>query len=120
MFSHVSAVTLLAFPLLATANAVTRGGGGPSGLCTTDRSDILCCRQVGTAHTLAANNAGICIGSLLGFVDVPSTAILGIGCTPIGVLAASGNACIGEPVCCASNQFNGLVYVKCTPVIINI
>ncbi|PPQ79264.1 hypothetical protein CVT25_002734 [Psilocybe cyanescens] len=116
MFSHVSAVALLAFPLLATANAVTHGGGAPSDLCTTDRSDIQCCKQVGTAHTLAANNARTCIGSLLSFVTAPDTAILGIGCTLASVLFAAGNPCNGEPVCCVSNQFNGLVNVDCTPL----
>ncbi|PPQ88679.1 hypothetical protein CVT25_010265 [Psilocybe cyanescens] len=113
MFSRISAIALLALPLLAAATAVPRGGDGQ---CNTGA--VQCCNQVGTAHTLLANDAGL--ASVLNLVVAPVTAILGVSCTPISVIAAAGNSCTSQPVCCTQNNFNGAVNVGCSPVNANL
>ncbi|PPQ78639.1 hypothetical protein CVT25_010603 [Psilocybe cyanescens] len=116
MFSRTSLVALVALPLLATANAVPRGAGEPSGQCNT--GSLQCCNNVGTASTLLANVVGAA-GLLAGFVG-PVEAVLGINCTPISVIGIGGNSCTAQPVCCTGNTFNGVVNVGCSPINLNL
>ncbi|GJJ14668.1 hypothetical protein Clacol_008934 [Clathrus columnatus] len=52
---------------------------------------------------------GIALGSITGQV--------GLGCSPItGVGIGTGADCAQQPVCCAGNEFQGLIGIGCTPL----
>ncbi|KIM46729.1 hypothetical protein M413DRAFT_23093 [Hebeloma cylindrosporum] len=95
---------------LVNATAVPRGGGQ----CNT--GPIQCCNQVDTAQNLGLTSALGLLGVVLGPVD----ALIGVSCSPITPIGASGNSCTAQPVCCTNNNFNGLIAVGCSPVNVNL
>ncbi|PPQ89208.1 hypothetical protein CVT25_001277 [Psilocybe cyanescens] len=112
MFARASTL-VLALPLLAAASAVPRTDG-PSNQCNT--GPVQCCNTVLQSGTTSTN----LILGLLGIVLGPVTGLLGLNCTPIGVLGIGGNSCTAQPVCCTGNDFNGLVNIGCSPINLNL
>jgi len=51
---------------------------------------------------------------LLGIVDIPATTLVGLTCAPVDTPAT----CATQPACCANNNFNGIVAIGCTPIVI--
>ncbi|KAG6818645.1 hypothetical protein H0H93_003195, partial [Arthromyces matolae] len=90
MLARLSAVILLALPLLAVAQTS----------CSTQNQQ--CCNSVQDA-----NSPGIAeiVHSLLGAAVEDVTAQVGLTCTPISVLALSGVSCNQQTVCCENNNF---------------
>ncbi|KAF9442647.1 fungal hydrophobin [Macrolepiota fuliginosa MF-IS2] len=75
-----------------------------------------CCNKT-VNHTSESNT------QLLGTIGVAVsgvTGLIGLGCSPIDVLAVGGNSCNAQPVCCTGNNFNGLVAIGCTPINLNL
>ncbi|PPQ89202.1 hypothetical protein CVT25_001271 [Psilocybe cyanescens] len=112
MYARASTL-VLALPLLAAASAVPRTDC-PSNQCNT--GTIQCCNSLLQSNTPSTN----LILTLLGIAVGPVTGVLGLGCSPIGVLGIGGNSCTAQSVCCTGNQFNGLVNVGCSPININL
>jgi len=57
---------------------------------------------------------------LLGIIAGPLNTVLGVNCSPITGIGASGTSCSSQTVCCTGNNFNGLINVGCTPININV
>ncbi|KAK0434465.1 hydrophobin 2 [Armillaria borealis] len=111
MFARVSAFTLLALPLLATATVVL------------PRTDGAACSATGTAQcctsTQSSSNLSPSLTTLLGLLGVvisDLTANVGLTCTPITVLGVGDTQCNNQAVCCNNNNFNGAVALGCTPI----
>ncbi|KIJ69689.1 hypothetical protein HYDPIDRAFT_104286 [Hydnomerulius pinastri MD-312] len=101
MLARVSALFLLALPLLVAAD------------CNT--GSINCCNSVQQAN----DPSTVGIFSLLGLA-APLTGQVGFGCSPLTVVGTGKGAnCQQQPVCCTGNHFNGLINVGCSPVNIN-
>ncbi|KAF9039960.1 hydrophobin-319 [Panaeolus papilionaceus] len=107
---------LAAVPLAVTATILPRtgGGGGNDNACNT--GPVQCCTQLQTQSQYPLTG----ILALLGVVLGPVTALIGSNCSPLSVIAAAGNSCSAQPVCCTNTAFNGLVNVGCTPVNVNV
>ncbi|PPQ82118.1 hypothetical protein CVT25_014280 [Psilocybe cyanescens] len=103
MFSRVSAIALLALPLLAAA-----GGYEPSSQCNT--GPVQCCNNIRTAETLVANHASL--GSLLSAFVGPATAILGGTTSDFIHLALPSQS--------AAPATSSLINVGCTPINANL
>jgi len=103
MFSKIFAIATIA----TLAAALPTPGGAPAGSCST--GPVQCCNQVG-----AANSAGIAktLG-LLGVVVQDVSAVVGLDCTSVDVLAITGQSCSAQSVCCENTQMNGLVNIGC-------
>ncbi|KAF5310912.1 hypothetical protein D9619_007759 [Psilocybe cf. subviscida] len=106
-FTTVAAVATL-------AAATPTGGSGPSNQCNT--GSLQCCNSVQNADSKSI--AGLL--SLLGIVVGTITGQVGVTCSPITVIGASGTSCSAQPVCCTNNSFNGVVALGCTPINLNI
>ncbi|KAF8059849.1 hydrophobin-251 [Lyophyllum atratum] len=102
MFAR-AATFVLALPLLTLA-----------GQCNT--GEVQCCNSLKNASD---DNVSGLLG-LIGVAVQDITAQVGLDCSPISVIAAGGNSCTAQPVCCTDNKFNGLVAVGCTPVNANL
>ncbi|KAF9033162.1 hydrophobin-251 [Panaeolus papilionaceus] len=106
---------LAAIPLAVSATVLPRtGGSGNDNSCNT--GPVQCCNQLQTQ----AQSPYTSILALLGVDLGPVTALIGANCSPLSVIAAAGNSCSTQPVCCTNVAMNGLVNVGCTPVNINV
>ncbi|KAK0442705.1 hydrophobin 2 [Desarmillaria tabescens] len=108
MFARVSALTLLALPILATATVLPRADGAA-------------CSATGTAQCCATTQSptSTIVQTLLGLLGIPIgsvTANVGLTCSPITVLGIGGTQCNNQVVCCDNNNFNGLVALGCTSI----
>ncbi|CAA7263943.1 unnamed protein product [Cyclocybe aegerita] len=86
----------------------------PASQC--NAGNLQCCDTAQSANSPAV----AIILALLGIVVPDVTAAVGLTCTPISVIGVGGDSCTAQPVCCASNSFNGLVAFGCTPVNLNL
>ncbi|KAF5326971.1 hypothetical protein D9619_004101 [Psilocybe cf. subviscida] len=107
----LAALTTLAVVTLAAA---TPTGTAPSNQCNT--GSLQCCNSVQAANSKSI--AGLL--SLLGIVVGSITGQVGVTCSPITVIGASGTSCSAQPVCCTNNSFNGVVALGCTPINLNL
>ncbi|KAH9475271.1 Fruiting body protein SC1 [Psilocybe cubensis] len=99
------------FAIFAAASmAVFVAAGDINASCNT--GDVQCCNTSYAAGTSEANF----LGSLVNVVAGAITGQVGINCSPLSVIAAGGNVCSTQPVCCTSNHYNGLINLGCTPV----
>ncbi|KIJ48486.1 hypothetical protein M422DRAFT_247836 [Sphaerobolus stellatus SS14] len=99
MFSKTALVAFASSAILAAALPTE-----PVSQCNT--GDAQCCNTVESA---SSSGAAALLG-LLGVVLQDVTAQVGLGCTPISVIAISQGAnCAQQPVCCTDNTFQGLV-----------
>ncbi|KAF8959639.1 hydrophobin-263 [Flammula alnicola] len=110
MFARASSLFVLALPVLAAASVLPR----QSNQCNT--GSIQCCNSTQSATSsivsILAGLLGISAGSITGLV--------GVTCSPITVIGASGTSCSQQPVCCTNNSFNGLIALGCTPINLNL
>ncbi|KAG7441657.1 hydrophobin-251 [Guyanagaster necrorhizus] len=86
MFVRLSAFTLLALPLLATATVLPR-------------------------QDTCASGSAQCCNSVQSYVHRS-----GVTCSPITGIGAGGTDCSDQPVCCTDNSYNGVVALGCTPI----
>ncbi|KAF8194688.1 hydrophobin-263 [Pholiota molesta] len=111
---RASSIFVLALPVLAVANVLPRNDPN-SNQCNT--GSLQCCSSVQSAT--AGGLVSILLG-LLGVVVGDLTGQVGVTCSPITVIGASGTSCSEQPVCCTGNTFNGVIATGCTPVNINV
>ncbi|KAI0091265.1 fungal hydrophobin-domain-containing protein [Irpex rosettiformis] len=103
--------TLLALPLLAVATPAPLEARQSAGNCNT--GPIQCCQQTISSTSSQAN----LLAGLLGIVLGPVEALLGLNCSPIGVIGVgSGSTCNASPVCCTNNAVGGLISIGCVPI----
>ncbi|KAG6810321.1 hypothetical protein H0H92_012410 [Tricholoma furcatifolium] len=118
MFARFSAVFLFALPLLATAGIVTFTGGSEEhggGNCSSDKE--LCCNSVHDSQDAEVAK----IFSLIGIAAQGVTGQVGVTCVPVSALVGiNGQSCSQQTVCCADNNYNGIVALGCTPVNANV
>ncbi|KAF9456276.1 hydrophobin-251, partial [Collybia nuda] len=111
-FSRISAIAVLALPLLAAATTPTT----PASQCNT--SDLQCCNSKQESDSLTwpivtlLTGLGINVGALTG--------VVGLTCSPLTLLVGGGSSCTAQPVCCSNNTFEGLVAIGCTPINVNL
>ncbi|KAF9463412.1 fungal hydrophobin-domain-containing protein [Collybia nuda] len=126
MFTRISTAlfySFFTFALLAAATnnpvtttvTVTQPGPTstpiPADQCNTD--GLQCCDSVQPADSAAV---AILFG-LLGIIRQGLATPIGISCTPIDVFGiGAGGACTAQPVCCANNNFHGVVAIDCVPI----
>ncbi|TFK70588.1 hydrophobin-263 [Pluteus cervinus] len=109
MFSRISAISLIALPLLASASVLPRQGD-----CNT--GSISCCNSVQSSTSESVTS----LAGLLGIVLPTIEGLVGLGCSPLSILGAGGNSCSAQPVCCTGNTFSGLINLGCSPININL
>ncbi|KAL7284177.1 hypothetical protein ACG7TL_001459 [Trametes sanguinea] len=107
MFARVSALAVLALPLLAAANPVRRDGN-----CNT--GSMQCCNSV---HETNENAVSVLL-SLLGLDASSLTGQVGIQCSGISGVGAGQSSCQASPVCCENNNVGGLISIGCVPIIL--
>ncbi|KAI0737160.1 hydrophobin [Daedaleopsis nitida] len=79
--------------------------------CTTGTAQ--CCQSTSTADSAAVAP----ILDALGIVVQDVNALIGLNCSPIGVVGVgSNNNCDAEAVCCDSNSLGGLIGIGCAPI----
>ncbi|KJA29772.1 hypothetical protein HYPSUDRAFT_31766 [Hypholoma sublateritium FD-334 SS-4] len=105
-----SALAILALATLAAATPVRR----QDNQCNT--GSLQCCQS--TQDATSSSIAGLL--SLLGVVIGDITGQVGVTCSAITVVGASGTSCSEQPVCCTNNTFNGVIALGCTPVNLNL
>ncbi|KAF5327236.1 hypothetical protein D9619_004769 [Psilocybe cf. subviscida] len=110
-FKLAALTTTLAIVTLAAA---TPTGTDPSNQCNTGSAQ--CCNSVQNADSKSIAS----LLTLLGIVAGSLTGQVGVTCSPITVIGASGTSCSAQPVCCTNNTFNGVVALGCTPININL
>ncbi|KAE9389724.1 hydrophobin 2 [Gymnopus androsaceus JB14] len=98
----------VALATLAVATPTLRGE--PASSCST--GPVQCCDSTTEASSAAA--AGIL--SLLGIVLQDLDVLVGLTCSPITVIGASGSSCSAQAVCCDDNSHGGLISIGCVPV----
>ncbi|PFH49499.1 hypothetical protein AMATHDRAFT_63067 [Amanita thiersii Skay4041] len=106
MLSRVAAFALFSLPLLAAAG----------GDCNTQNQQ--CCNSVQNSQNLDQWALGQL--ALVGLNVGDVTGQVGLTCTPVSVLAVSGQSCNQQTVCCTNNNFNGVVALGCTPINVNL
>nr|BAB84547.1 hydrophobin-315 [Pholiota nameko] len=102
---------LAALVIGATLAAAT---GSPSNQCNT--GSLQCCNSTGSATDPAIAK----LFALLGINVEDVTALVGVTCSPITVVGASGSSCSEQPVCCTNDSFNGIVALGCAPINLNL
>ncbi|EIW76517.1 fungal hydrophobin [Coniophora puteana RWD-64-598 SS2] len=106
MFSRVTAVFVLALPLLAAA--------APKSQCDAGAT-LQCCNSV-----KQTSDNGNTLTEALAAVDISNVGgQIGVHCTPISVAGSGNGVCNTKPVCCTDNYFKGLINVGCSPVTVN-
>ncbi|KAJ3863222.1 hydrophobin 2 [Lentinula novae-zelandiae] len=103
-FAFVSAV----LATLAVATPAPRDE--PASSCST--GPVQCCNSVESASSEGA--AGLL--GLLGIVLQDLNVDVGLTCSPITVIGASGSSCSAQAVCCEDNSHGGLISIGCVPV----
>ncbi|TFK62178.1 hydrophobin-263 [Pluteus cervinus] len=110
MFSSISAISLLALLLLATASVLPR----QSEHCDVGLS--LCCRRIQESTT-----ADLALLSRLLGIDIPDLGgSIGVSCDPLSILGLNGNDCFAQPACCIGSTLNGLIHLGCTRINLNL
>ncbi|TFK70587.1 hydrophobin-263 [Pluteus cervinus] len=110
MFSRISAISLFALPLLASASVLPRQTGD----CNT--GSISCCASTQTSTPESVSE----LSGLLGIVLPDLGGLLALGCSPLSILGLGGNSCSQQPVCCTGNSFGGLIGLGCSPLNLNL
>ncbi|KAF9002208.1 fungal hydrophobin-domain-containing protein [Cyathus striatus] len=110
MLAHSAALFVFALPLLAAASAVPRTD---SPQCNT--GPVQCCNSLQSADSKEVTT----LAGLLGIVLTGVTGLVGVNCSPISGVGVGGTSCNAQPVCCNGNNFNGVIVVGCSPIIIN-
>ncbi|KAJ3992937.1 hydrophobin 2 [Lentinula boryana] len=82
----------------------------PSSSCST--GPVQCCNTVQSANSAGISSILGLLGVVLGDLDV----LVGITCSPITVIGASGSSCSAQAVCCEDNSHGGLISIGCLPV----
>ncbi|KAH7872147.1 hydrophobin 2 [Lentinula edodes] len=103
-FAFVSAV----LATLAVATPAPRGE--PASSCST--GPVQCCDSTQTANSASAT----ALLGLLGIVLQDLNVLVGLTCSPITVIGASGSSCSAQAVCCEDNSHGGLISIGCVPV----
>ncbi|KJA22824.1 hypothetical protein HYPSUDRAFT_103956, partial [Hypholoma sublateritium FD-334 SS-4] len=75
-----------------------------------------CCQSVQSASTPSVAS----ILATLGIVGQGATVPVGVTCSPLTIVGASGTSCSAQPVCCTNDSFNGVVALGCTPINLNL
>ncbi|PFH49488.1 hypothetical protein AMATHDRAFT_147596 [Amanita thiersii Skay4041] len=104
MIARLASIALFSLPLLVAAG----------GNCNTENQQ--CCNDVQNNLDQYALGQLALVG--INVEDV--TGMVGLTCTPVSVLAASGQSCNQQTVCCSNNNFAGVVAVGCTPINVNV
>ncbi|TFK70619.1 hydrophobin-263 [Pluteus cervinus] len=110
MFSRISAISLFALPLLASASVLPRQTGD----CNT--GSINCCATTQTSTPESVTE----LSGLLGIALPNIAGLIGLGCSPLSILGLGGNSCSAQPVCCSGNTFGGLIGLGCNPLNLNL
>ena len=116
---------LLATSLLLVASAAPAPGGQNQQVSQCSSGPVQCCNQALEAESAKKDkHHGGIIAALLNVVNEPTTALVGINCTPLNVLALGGNTWYGtclssmlelrlklyfstqQTVCCNNNSFS--------------
>ncbi|KAJ3861746.1 MAG: hydrophobin 2 [Lentinula lateritia] len=82
----------------------------PASSCST--GPIQCCNSVQSASSDPITT----ILGLLGIVLQDLNVDVGLTCSPITVIGASGSSCSAQAVCCEDNSHGGLISIGCVPV----
>ncbi|KAF8204672.1 hydrophobin-315 [Pholiota molesta] len=109
----LSALITLAIVTLAVATPTRRNTPPATSECDTGSTE--CCDSTSTASNPVT-------AALLGSLGIPIgsvTGLVGLTCSPLTVVGASGTSCSAQPVCCTNNSFNGVVALGCTPINLN-
>ncbi|KAF8877411.1 type 1 hydrophobin [Infundibulicybe gibba] len=111
MFAKTTLLFLASAALLVSATPVPDNNNS----CNTD--SMYCCNQVhkseSAEYTDLVTEYGLNVKAITGNI--------GVNCSPItGLGVGGGPSCNQQPVCCSGNNFNGLVVVGCSPIIINL
>ncbi|PPQ77825.1 hypothetical protein CVT25_015319 [Psilocybe cyanescens] len=114
MFSKIALFAAASMALLVAAAPTPGGSGDMSNSCNT--GPVQCCNQMFDSNTEQANFLLALVGAVVG----PITGQIGANCSPISAIGIAGNSCTQQPVCCANNDFNGLVNIGCTPINVNL
>ncbi|KAF8885069.1 fungal hydrophobin-domain-containing protein [Gymnopilus junonius] len=112
MFARAASVFVLALPLLTAASAIPRNDGSQ---CTTGSSSA-----APQPRPLTTSESGSLLLGLLGIVVGTVEGLIGLNCSPLTIIGASGTSCSEQPVCCTGNTFNGLITLGCSPININL
>ncbi|KAJ3904538.1 hydrophobin 2 [Lentinula edodes] len=83
----------------------------PASSCST--GPVQCCNSVQSASSGGVVST---ILGLLGIVLQDLNVDVGLTCSPITVIGASGNSCSAQAVCCEDNSHGGLISIGCVPV----
>ncbi|KAI9570789.1 hydrophobin 2 [Boletus coccyginus] len=105
MFARLATLVPVA-ALVAVVTAAPNGSGGSVSQCNT--SDQYCCDSAITQYTSA-------VSGVLGVLNGLNLAG-DITCSPISVIGFPSSGCAQNPVCCTSNNFNGVANVGCSPL----
>ncbi|KJA23545.1 hypothetical protein HYPSUDRAFT_100350, partial [Hypholoma sublateritium FD-334 SS-4] len=97
----------------AAATPIGANNPAPVDQCDTDAAQ--CCASTQEADT---TSTAAFLG-LLGIVAQGLTGLVGVTCSPITAIGASGTSCSQQPVCCTNDSFNGVVALGCTPLNLN-
>ncbi|KAJ4465684.1 fungal hydrophobin-domain-containing protein [Lentinula edodes] len=97
-----------ALATLAVATPAPRDEPGSS--CST--GPVQCCNSVQSASSDPITT----ILGLLGIVLQDLNVDVGLTCSPITVIGASGSSCSAKAVCCEDNSHGGLISIGCVPV----
>ncbi|KAK7469169.1 hypothetical protein VKT23_003660 [Stygiomarasmius scandens] len=112
MFSRLS--TLIVAIAAASLAVSTDTGAAPASQCNTGK--LQCCNSVQSSSSSSVAGLAGLLGIALQGVNIP----IGVTCNPISVIGIGGNSCSAQPVCCQSNNFNGVLAIGCTPVNLNL
>ncbi|KJA19424.1 hypothetical protein HYPSUDRAFT_1095993 [Hypholoma sublateritium FD-334 SS-4] len=104
-FATLSALTTLALAAFSVADSASS-----SNQC--DTGSLQCCNSVQAADTRAAS----ALLTLLGVSVQDVTGLVGLTCSPVTAIGASGTSCSAQAACCTNNSFNGVVATGCTPI----
>ncbi|KAF8153767.1 fungal hydrophobin-domain-containing protein [Crassisporium funariophilum] len=107
-------LSVLALATIAVATPTRRSSAPPASQCNT--GPVQCCNSV----QAASDKSLASVFGLLNIVAAAVTGEVGVTCSPVTVIGASGNSCSAQPVCCTNNSFNGLIALGCTPVNVNL
>jgi len=86
-----------------------------SGASQCNGGSLLCCKSVGLASSSPASE----LLGLFGIIESSVSGLVGVTCTSITGIGASGTSCSEQQVCCTGNSFNGIIALGCTPININ-
>jgi len=98
-----------------TVTVTTTATATPLSQCRADA--VQCCQS-----TMTTGVDGI-LNLILGLLNVVVEGVgvsVGISCSPVTVVGASGTSCNVQPVCCENDTFNGLIAIGCVPININL